>query len=348
MKQLALFLFLLLGCHGFSHSQAVLTYATTNPVVTDHFVIYSCDTAYSESYGGAGVVWNFSLPTIYWSDSTSFLDCDSSLHCDYFPGSNIVERITHNQPSTIHDPIQYYYQQSTDSLVYRGTAWFLGPDISYTDPAVRFKYPFTYNTYITDSFAINHPTATWLYKGSDTIHCDGYGTLIFPGITLYNVLRIYQKHIEWDSTWTTVGPTPRYTESRSYTWYMPDYHYYLLYISYDSVSYSHLPGTTSKSVKYSIKYIPDRVPTVQTTGTGLLVYPNPVTNIITFQINSDKAEPIQIELIDIFGRLTIHRDMTIDAGTQTVDLPVEGLTRGLYFVKVSSTRGTLIRKVELY
>ncbi len=73
----------------------------------------------------------------------------------------------------------------------------------------------------------------------------------------------------------------------------------------------------------------------------LLVYPNPISNIINIDFKSFKAEATEIEVIDYLGK-TIHSG-AIQKGRNTVDL--SKLPSGLYIIKVSDDYKTYTRKI---
>ncbi|MDW5290820.1 T9SS type A sorting domain-containing protein [Formosa sp. PL04] len=75
------------------------------------------------------------------------------------------------------------------------------------------------------------------------------------------------------------------------------------------------------------------------TETKFLVYPNPVSDIITIDFNSTSTAKMQI--IDYLGKTVISDE--IQNGTKSIDL--SHLSSGLYFIKVSNQQETFTRKI---
>jgi hypothetical protein len=83
-------------------------------------------------------------------------------------------------------------------------------------------------------------------------------------------------------------------------------------------------------------------------GTGVLVYPNPVTDFVTIEIYGERAKTIRIDMINITGR-TVYSDTKIfDAGFWYKDQHnVEDLFRGVYLIRVSTNDGMLNRVFKI-
>ncbi|MDW5290819.1 T9SS type A sorting domain-containing protein [Formosa sp. PL04] len=93
-----------------------------------------------------------------------------------------------------------------------------------------------------------------------------------------------------------------------------------------------LQKSTSKKETLSISNNTD-------TETKFLVYPNPVSDIITIDFNSTSTAKMQI--IDYLGKTVISDE--IQNGTKSIDL--SHLSSGLYFIKVSNQQETFTRKI---
>jgi hypothetical protein len=83
-------------------------------------------------------------------------------------------------------------------------------------------------------------------------------------------------------------------------------------------------------------------------GTGVLVYPNPVTDFVTIEIYGERAKTIRIDIINITGRTVYSNTKKFDAGFWYFDQHnVEDLLRGLYLVRVSANDGMLDRVFKI-
>lgn len=80
---------------------------------------------------------------------------------------------------------------------------------------------------------------------------------------------------------------------------------------------------------------PVGVEELATSNTNLLVMPNPATDEAQAQFSLVKSGPVQLDLLDMTGRLVqrVHRG-SMAVGTQRVDLPLRTLQAGLYFIRL--------------
>lgn len=99
------------------------------------------------------------------------------------------------------------------------------------------------------------------------------------------------------------------------------------------------PTATDKSFDVNTKGI-----TKKTTATGIVtvkkailaLYPNPATNKINIQFESGTAHTTTIQIADMAGRVLISNPYTAQAGANVVELDVQNLTNGVYFVSVNT------------
>ena len=72
-------------------------------------------------------------------------------------------------------------------------------------------------------------------------------------------------------------------------------------------------------------------------STQISLYPNPVKSILTVQLRLDKYQKTKLILSDILGRPL--QDRTVIAKIATLNLPVNNLIAGIYFLKIFDTKG---------
>lgn len=83
-------------------------------------------------------------------------------------------------------------------------------------------------------------------------------------------------------------------------------------------------------------------------GTGVLIYPNPVTDYVTIEMYGERAKTIRIDIINITGRIIYSDTKKFDAGFWYIDRHnVEDLLRGLYLIRVSTNDGMLDRVFKI-
>lgn len=68
------------------------------------------------------------------------------------------------------------------------------------------------------------------------------------------------------------------------------------------------------------------------------VFPNPADDMVRLQLLVSQHDEIQIELLDASGRLVsvmpVHH---VIPGSQSMEIPLQGLSSGIYLLRVSST-----------
>jgi len=71
-------------------------------------------------------------------------------------------------------------------------------------------------------------------------------------------------------------------------------------------------------------------------------YPNPGNGDYRLTLNSDRQAEIVIDWIDLQGRtISNHQIFNVQAGKNTMNLKIDGLSKGLYFIRISAN-GTFI------
>jgi hypothetical protein len=118
-----------------------------------------------------------------------------------------------------------------------------------------------------------------------------------------------------------------------------------------SISYSQTIGETAIVIVSSTDYLftqgfqqpgikisPEKPPA----GSGVKVYPNPVTDVLTVELFGNESRTFRIELINFRGTI-IFTDKKILSDQFWIKEPynVESLLKGLYFVRIISEDGII-------
>jgi len=74
---------------------------------------------------------------------------------------------------------------------------------------------------------------------------------------------------------------------------------------------------------------------------ALVVYPNPTTDVL--RITSDKSQVTGIEISDVFGRKLPLSPMSFKSLETLIN--ISHLTTGVYFLKINTEAGQVIKKV---
>ncbi len=73
------------------------------------------------------------------------------------------------------------------------------------------------------------------------------------------------------------------------------------------------------------------------------IYPNPVFNMMTAVISGTKMETRSISVIDILNNVFYSEDIVPESKTQTIQVNLSNLPRGLYFFKVKTRSATIVK-----
>jgi PKD repeat protein len=71
-------------------------------------------------------------------------------------------------------------------------------------------------------------------------------------------------------------------------------------------------------------------------NTSVNVFPNPNNGSFNVQINSTSSDAIQIQLIDLQGRVILDRNIGSVNGVHTENIEVENLSKGIYILKTGN------------
>ncbi len=301
-------------------AQPTLTAASNNPVVGDVLFFHACDTTgVNMGTTGASVTWNFASLSQTGLDTTTYVSCPTTPYCDSFPGSNIAATDQHGNYSyyvTNSGALSYLgYQNSTTSL-------------HYTNPIDYIYFPLSYNSQHTDTGVNTFTGGNITYI--DSFKCDGYGTLILPSGTYYNVLRIH----ETQNAIETYLSSTYYWRSEYYLWYIAGTHAALCYMGYDTT------GTGSSHISY-VGYTSRNttaVPNVILNQGTFNLFPNPAYDALN--IETDPAVFSNCSITNYIGAVVMQYD--IRSAQTTLD--IKNLPPGLYYFKITGASGSAIKK----
>jgi hypothetical protein len=79
----------------------------------------------------------------------------------------------------------------------------------------------------------------------------------------------------------------------------------------------------------------------------LNVYPNPSRDVFNISFNSDKLQSISIRVVNVIGEEIYNEELTDFDGRYTHELDMSMNSKGVYFLEISSEKGTLNSKMIL-
>lgn len=73
------------------------------------------------------------------------------------------------------------------------------------------------------------------------------------------------------------------------------------------------------------------------TNIPVMVYPNPVSDVITIDLNNEIQSPISFKIIDLHGKVVLHWDgEKVNPGKKSVSINLDSVQQGLYLVVLNS------------
>jgi len=343
MKILFLLIAILVSSNLFS--QITLT-SSNNPSPGNTMLSIDCDTAgISEGNSGANQTWSY--PTLSRHDSISFhwVAASSTPYGSQFSTSNIA--------STFNDTDYSYFTTSSSSFISNGLGA-PGLVIPYSDPQTNMQYPFTYSNSFTDSYAASFSAGgiTVFRNGTTTVTCDAWGTLILPGGTFPNSIRVKYIDVSRDSS-NPGAPIVLRSTNTSYSWYVSNKKFPVFQIGYYSGSFNGIPQPTTKSVIYYpnnptigivqlSSIIPDQFNLMQN-------YPNPFNpqTKIRFDVPSASSN-LRLVVFDELGReIAVLVNQNLSPGSYEVKWDATNLSAGVYYYRLFTENFTETKKMLL-
>ncbi len=74
-------------------------------------------------------------------------------------------------------------------------------------------------------------------------------------------------------------------------------------------------------------------------------YPNPATDIVTLELTSPNSQTLNLELIDVNGKVRLSAQMTKSSGAVQKQVDVRSLPAGVYFLRIIGDDETVIKKL---
>ncbi len=327
-------------------AQPVLKSAEINPSIGDAFAIkvYNGPATVSPGASGAGVTWDFtSVLTSSTPDTGRAVNClTTTPTCADFPGSNLVI-----VGPTVSAHGKNYVATSATKLQQVGAYVSADTFLKMSDPADQLRFDMNYNDSYTDAFAGTlkygslAPVAH--HNGTVNVKYDAYGTLILPGRTDNNVIRIKSVQTFIDSTYIFGTSYIKEFTLTSYDWYKPNTHSPILTIQ----SMVEIGGPSSESF---VAWAVGPVSVVDDVAAGIgevSVFPNPAAGAFTLSFSLKSQEQVRASVVDLLGREVAVVGEGRFSGKNTMSFGTLGLTPGVYMVRVQAGADVVSKKLVI-
>ena len=273
----------------------------------------NCDASMSAGSAGSNVTWDFSGVTTAGGVFTTTVLTDT--FTAFTASSNLMEFRPDGTVAFLQENNSDTYINGVYDTVSHLTTFYSLYDDS--------KRPFTYNSNYVDSYRVNIPSSGGFGTGLITAAGDAYGTLILPGGTYTNVLRIRKVRVEHD----TVGSSDYITATTSYMWFDTSHRPPLLRL--DSVSDA---TGTSQSLMYLVPS--EGVTNVRGPQSLMTAYLDNSEHLFVNGFETGKG--YQVLLYNIIGNKVFTETFTATGNSQRFEVGRQ-INPGIYLVRITMT-----------
>ncbi len=315
----SLLIFFFIGSAVIKSAQPTITASGVNPVIGDNLPM---NTSNYVAPGNSGSSQTWDLSTMASSVATTYtaVATSSTPNGSSFPNSNIALSSGGGNYS--------YYKTSSSS--FQNYGFYSGTTVmSYSNPEDFLRFPCTYNSTYSDTWAVTFVNTFTFYRtGSTTVTADGYGTLTTPAGTFSNVMRVHFVQNYQDSAYIpSYGTYLETYNNDEYMWYLNGNHFPIALVY--TLTYS---TGTSQGGSYMSNVVGVNEPSVLNSFT---VFPNPVSSDLHFDINLKENQNIEIQLFNEIGSLVATPvSANANSGRNEYNVQVGDLTEGIYFARI--------------
>jgi|GEM_PF-5667181 len=326
-------------------AQPVIT-SDYNPIFGDTYVYKIVDDTSTAQPGqaGSGVTWNLAsmhgqLTTRQYNWKQTALTNDAGI---FGVNSNLAAEIIQNGFS----PRYEYYQVGSG---FTGDMQKVGTHIdfavtNFSTGYMQFDYPLSYGQSCTDSMIGS--TGVAFVNGRSTTSYDGYGTLQLEAQSGGNFSNVARLVVD-ENYIVNYGPIETHHAT---TYYWLDHTTANLTKQPIAIIMIHewidLNGTPQREKVAFMRQILFINGVTQSTldASNVSVFPNPFENKITFSLPGINSE-IRITICDVTGRILSEMAYEKNAASRDESVLLNDLPDGVYFAKISSDKGTVVKRI---
>ena len=348
-----LFLFILTVSPLFLLAQPTMT-SSWVAQIGDEIMSSTAETTPDPGNEGANVLWDFSGVIVADTSVTPpfiYVPSDTTKYFDNFPSSNVC----------LFGPdvgLYTYYDRNEQRWESLGSE-FQNFRRVFTDPQTLVTFPFTYQSQAADEFtSVSSFSGVMAFgTGQVTIEGDAYGTVMLPGSSFNNVLRVKSVIENVDSTDLGLGIIEKvHTTTTSYIWASADHGGALAsHVTTEGFTVAIVPPLPSDTAFFGptsvFSFDPSAVMAhrveLKEDAFDLTVSPNPFSDHLRLSFEMERPEIMQFELQDIQGRVIFREELHAIAGSNAVEVtPIDlapGAYVGLLYSPTTGTSRTLIK-----
>jgi hypothetical protein len=304
-----------------AHAQPILTAATNTPVpgtgyTLEHGPYVAPGTA------GAGQTWDLSGLAADSSVAVEFVTPASTPNGAQFTTATVAE---------VNPVVTQYYRTAADGIHFAGSDD--GTSVIVHAPQGTYlPFPCTYGTtwsspqHATFQYEDSEVTRTGTFSGT----VDGYGTLVLPGGTLPNVLRVHWTHTLQD----VMGPLTIAQVYDSHAFFVAGRSQPIAELVTASIDFGSGPQTRQFS-----RWSGDMSTGIDTPAAiGVSVFPNPASEEVSIRWSAEFGRRAAVSVMDMAGRaVVLGRYPAVQGTTSRIDL--QRLFPGMYQLIVVGENG---------
>lgn len=305
-----------------AHAQPTFTAATNTPVP---------GTAYSINYGpyvapggaGANQTWNLATLATDSSITVQLVLPSTTTNGTQFPTATVAEESA---------AVTQYFRVAADGIHFAGSDD--GTSVIVHVPMGRYlPFPCTFGTVWSSpqhaSFTYEDMTVT--RTGTFSGNVDGYGTLIIPGATIPNVLRVRWTHTVQDA----IGPMTISHLYDSYAFFQVGQAHPIAELVTATINMGGGPITNQFS-RWTSADVSTGIAEQQVAT--LTAFPNPAEDEVILTWSPSLGAASTVSITDMAGRTVKHSYLIADR-TGRARIDVSSLLSGMYQVTLTSTAG---------
>lgn len=305
------------------YSQVTINGSDINPQVGDVQVSNNIDYV-SPGASGANQTWDFSALTSTGTATFSIISSTTN-------GAN--------QAYSYSGAVVHY--NNTSSAQEMKTIEASGTVITYTDGEKILQFPLSFNANYSDTFYATFITNGYpaVRSGDNTLTVDGYGSLILPGQTITDVLRVKLEQ-DYSDNIDIGAPYIIDYETEIYIWYK-------IGVREPLMSLSSLTSSTGGLTEYGYYTNITNVGTEEIRGIDeVVVLGNPFQNILNFAITASESKSIQYQIIDVTGaNVLLSSENMVSIGTNNFAINTDDLPAGIYGLRILDENNSITKLV---
>jgi len=285
-------------------AQPTLTAATNTPLVGTSFAV-NFGPYVQPGSAGPNRTWDLSTLSIDSSLTAQYINASNTPHSAQFPNATIAE---------VNDLVAQYYRVASDGIHFAGSDD--GESVIVHAPQGTYlPFPCTFGT----SWS-SPQNATFLIEESEVIRTgtftgqvDGYGTLVMPGGSIPNVLRVHWTHVLQDD----LGFFAIDHTYDSYAYFVAGQAWPIAELLTSTIDF----GGGTQTSQFS-RWSADLSTNIQARSpVQASVFPNPTTGILNVTWPNDFGTRAAVSVVDMVGRSVMLGQYHLDANsTQAIDL----------------------------